>query len=86
MNFSIAQELDTETLKKSKLIQSVSDSLENFLLNKNYGESVKTYYIGFVGIKTKLGYENWYKERKPKYIEYRQTKNRITGENHGNHK
>ncbi|WP_312555286.1 hypothetical protein [Empedobacter brevis] len=79
MEFGITQELDTGTNKKSNLIQDISDNLESFLKNKNYGEDVETFLIGFVGVKTKPGYEEWYKERKPKYIDYRLTKSRLTG-------
>lgn len=71
MEFGITQELDTGTNKKSNLIQEISDNLESFLKNKNYGKDVETFLIGFVGIRTKPGYEEWYKERKPKYIDYK---------------
>ena len=79
MEFAITQEVDTRSGKKSDIIQKVSDDLGNYLKNKNYGSDIETFLIGFVGIKTKPGYEEWYKERKPKYIDYKASKNRITG-------
>lgn len=79
MEFAITKELDTGTNKKTNLIQEISDNLEFFLKNKSYGEDIGTFYIGFVGVKTKIGYEHFFKERKPKYIDYRLTKNRLTG-------
>ena len=36
--------------------------------------------IGAIIVKTKSGYEDWFKMRKPKYIDYKKTKNRLTGE------
>lgn len=79
MEFGITQEVDNKSGDKSYLVQKVSDNLETFLKNRSYGEDVETFLIGFVGIKTKPGYEEWYKERKPKYIDYRLTKSRLTG-------
>jgi len=79
MKFAITQELDAVTNKKANLIQSISNDLESFLKNKNYGSDIETFYIGFIGIKTKVGFDNYYKERSPKYIDYKQTKNRLTG-------
>ncbi|MPS72457.1 MAG: hypothetical protein E2590_04820 [Chryseobacterium sp.] len=80
MEFAITKELDTGTNKKTNLIQEISDNLKFFLKNKSYGEDIETFYIGFVGIKTKIGYEQFFKERKPRYVDYKQTKNRLTGE------
>lgn len=79
MEFGITQEVDNKSGDKSYLVQKISDNLENFLKNRSYGEDVETFLIGFVAIKTKPGYEEWYKERKPKYIDYRLTKSRLTG-------
>lgn len=71
MEFGITQEVDNKSGDKSYLVQKVSDNLETFLKNRSYGEDVETFLIGFVAIKTKPGYEEWYKERKPKYIDYK---------------
>ena len=79
MKFAITQEVDTKSGKKSDIIQQLSDDLENYLKDKNYGSDIETFLIGFIGIKTKPGYEEWYKERKPKYTAYKASKNRITG-------
>lgn len=73
MEFAITQEVDTNASKKSHIIQKVSDDLQNYLKEKNYGSDIETFLIGFISIKTKLGYE-WYKERKPRYIAYKVSK------------
>lgn len=80
MKFKISQELDTNAYKKSHVIESISSKLELFLKTKNYGNDIETFFIGFIGMKTKQGLEGMFKERKPKYISYKQVKNRLTGE------
>lgn len=62
MKFAITQEVDTRSGKKSDIIQQVSNDLENYLKDKNYGSDIETFLIGFVGVKTRPGYEEWYKE------------------------
>jgi hypothetical protein len=80
MKFAIIQYTDTKSEKKSHLVQDISNNLQDFLKNKNYGEDIEVFLIGFLGVKTKPGYEDWYKEKKPRYVDYKQSKNRITGE------
>jgi len=79
MEFAITKELDIKSYEKSTLIQEVSDDLGSYLKNRNYGDDIGVFLIGFVGVKTKPGYEDWYKERKPRYVDYKQIKNRLTG-------
>ncbi|WP_183147915.1 hypothetical protein [Chryseobacterium nematophagum] len=58
MEFGITQELDNKSNTKSNLVQDISNNLESFLKNKNYGSDIETFLIGFVAIKTKPGYED----------------------------
>lgn len=80
MEFAIIQYTDTKSYLKSNLVQEVSNNLQSLLKNKTYGTDIETFLIGFLAVKTKPGYEDWYKEKKPKYVDYKQSKNRITGE------
>ncbi|WP_133147477.1 hypothetical protein [Chryseobacterium aquaticum] len=80
MEFSITQEVDNLAYNKSFQIQELSKELNTYLKDKDYGSDIKSVIIGAVLIKTKPGFEDWYKERKPKYIEHKITKNRITGQ------
>ncbi|TLX23342.1 hypothetical protein FE904_22370 [Chryseobacterium indologenes] len=80
MNFAIVQHTDTNSNEKSDIVQNISNNLEELLKNKSYGSDIETFLIGFLCVKTKSGYEDWYKENKPKYIDYKKTKNRLTGE------
>ncbi|PUV24415.1 hypothetical protein [Sphingobacterium athyrii] len=79
MKFSITQYTDTGSEKKAVLVQNISDELQNFLKNKNYGEDIETFYISFLGVKTKTGFEDLYKAKKPNYVDYKLIKNRFTG-------
>ncbi|WP_333889144.1 hypothetical protein [Sphingobacterium siyangense] len=79
MKFAITQEVDNRAYNKSFLVQDLSNSIQNHVQNINYGQDVETFYIGFVAVKTKIGYEHFFKERKPRYVDYKVTKDRLTG-------
>ena len=80
MKFKISQELDSISNLKAPLIERISNKLELFLINKNYGNDIETFYIGFIAVNTKNGLKKLFKERKPKYIRYKEIKSRLTGE------
>lgn len=80
MKFAITQEVDNKAYDKSFKVQEISSGLEIFLKKKSYGKDIEAFLISFVAVKTKPGYEKFFKERKPKYIDYKAGKNRITGE------
>lgn len=82
MRFRITVEIDVESEHKSKIIRELSDDLETFFSSKNYGEDIQNYLLGCICIRTKKGYEDWYKIRKPKYTDYKKTKNKLTGEDY----
>ena len=69
MKFGISLESDTEARSKSMIIRTMSNSLEEYLNNRDYGEGIQTFYIGCICIRTVPGYEEWYKIRKPRYKE-----------------
>ncbi|WP_152640792.1 hypothetical protein [Flavobacterium sp. 316] len=79
MNFKITLEIDNNAEKKAKDIIDLSEQLHSHFLSKNYGSDVKEVLIGAIIIKTRPGYEDWFKIRKPKYIDYKKTKNKLTG-------
>lgn len=80
MKFSFVLEIDSEAQEKSTLINALSQSLEDYFKDKDYGNDIKTFYIRITCIKTKPGYEAWYKLIKPKYIDYSKTTSKLTGE------
>jgi len=79
MNFKITLEIDNDAQSKVKDIINLSDSIQSFLINKYYGSDLKEILIALICIKTKKGYENWYKIRKPKYTDYKKKVNKLTG-------
>lgn len=80
MRFKITLEIDRDADHKSQLINQLSDEINIFLNKNNYGEDIQNYLLGCICIKTKEGYEGWYKVRKPKYTDYKKVVNRLTGE------
>jgi Immunity protein 44 len=69
MNFGISLEFDADAYVKSKIVRSLSDNIKDYLKGKNYGEVIQHFFIGCICIKTRPGYEKWYKARKPRYKE-----------------
>ncbi len=67
MNFGITQEIDAEASAKSNIIISFSESLEDFLANKDYGNDIRNFFIGCICVMERPGYEDWFKVRKPRY-------------------
>lgn len=80
MKVIITLEIDRDAERQSYLINYLSKDLEGYFDDRNYGQDLQTLFIGCICIKTKPGYEEWYKKRKPKYIEYKKSKSRITGQ------
>jgi hypothetical protein len=71
MNFDIViNELDEEMSGKLPLVKELSTLTNKFYLGKFYGNDLKSLRLIFILIKTKQGYEEWFKVRKPKYTEY----------------
>lgn len=67
MEFGITVEIDAEAHKKSPLIHDLADGLSNFISSFDFGAGTERILIGIVCILTQPGYENWYKERKPRF-------------------
>ena len=68
MEFGLTLEIDSKAYKKANLINDLSEELEKYFKNKNYGNDIEEYLIGVICIKTKEGFEDWYKKRKPRYV------------------
>jgi hypothetical protein len=79
MNLKLTLEIDNSAEKKAKSIIELSQKITYFFKDKSYGDDLEEVSIGIICIKTKIGYEEWYKLRKPKYISYKKTKNKLTG-------
>jgi hypothetical protein len=66
--------------EKSTIVYDLSRSLNEYFIQKDFGNDVKKISIGFLMVFARQGYESWYKEKKPKYIEYKVSKSPLTGE------
>lgn len=67
MNFEITQEIDLEVEPKSAVIYKVSDLIKRFLSNRSYGDELQNFFIAFICVKPRPGYEKWFTIREPKY-------------------
>ena len=80
MRFSITLTIDAPASKKSALINAFSKLLDEFINNRNYGEGIFECLISLFVVNPPPGFEHLYKGFKPKFIEYKKTINRYTGE------
>ncbi len=67
MKIKIACEIESEAAIKCGLVDLLENEFEKYFSNKFYGEGVLNIIIGFICIKTRPGYENWHKIRKPRF-------------------
>jgi len=71
MNFEIViNELDEEMSIKLPVIKEYSTFIAKFLSDKDYGNGLESLRLIFILIKTKKGYEEWFRTRKPKFTEH----------------
>ena len=68
MKFSVAIEFDQEAYERSSDIQEFVDRLSMYIQDRDYGSGVEHVTIGLVIIKSRQGYENWFKQRPPRFI------------------
>lgn len=67
----VINELDEEMSIKLPVIKEFSTFIAKFLSDKDYGNGLKSLRLIFILIKTKKGYEAWFKTRKPKFTEHK---------------
>lgn len=65
MKISLAQYTSVEISKQVMFITSFSDELKKHFMNKDYGNDLKEIAIGVICVS--IGFENFFKPRKPKY-------------------
>ncbi len=67
MEFGIGMEIDNEASTSAHAVQDFVKRLAEYIRSRNYGAGVEHFTIGLVAIKSTPGYENWFKERKPRF-------------------
>jgi hypothetical protein len=70
MRFTTTIETEEIADHKSETIKEVTSLLNDFLQAHDYGDGIRNYNVGVICIKTRPGYEKWYKIRKPRLAEY----------------
>lgn len=70
----------TVPFEKRTMLYELSNRLNIYLGDKHFGNDVMKIETGFIMALPQPGYENWYKEKRPRYIEYRKTASKLTGE------
>lgn len=80
MKFELrVNEIDSEAYVKMPIVKSFSNEIGKYFKNRNYGNDLKSIIIIPIIVKHIVGFEEWYKVRKPKFIERKDLQNRITG-------
>jgi hypothetical protein len=67
LKFAVTIESERKAEKNIRHVSGFAQQLTEEVSCWDYGNGLHNFYIGFVSIKTRLGYENWYKERKPRF-------------------
>lgn len=80
MKFSISLRIDSNGQHKSNIIHDLSNSIQSFLKERNYGVDVIELIIGLICVNTPKEVEHLFREKKPDYIDFKVIKNKFTGE------
>jgi len=64
---------------KNFVIHNLSRSMNIFFKEKKYGNGLLHFNIGFMIVKSRIGYEEWNKIKKPKFIDFKVVKSKLTG-------
>ena len=68
MDFGIAMEVDSSAAQSSIELQYFVDKLSVYIKTNDYGLGIENFTVGLVCIKDQRGYKDWYKERKPRFM------------------
>jgi len=73
-------EIDQEAMHRNADAEYITEILNNFLCKMDYGKDILSYQIICICVRTRPGYEDWFKARKPKYITSEIIENEFTSE------
>ncbi len=74
MKFGVSQEVNWKAEESSYALQNFVDELAVKISSQDYGTAIEHFIIGFICIRTEPGYEEWYKERKPRFRKLKKVK------------
>jgi len=67
MEFGIGMEIEDEASTSASAVQTFVDHLAEYIRSRNYGAGVEHFTIGLVMIRSRPGYEGWFKQRNPRF-------------------
>lgn len=67
MKLGIGIEIDHEVHDRGSDVHAFVDRLSEYIATRDYGPGVEYFAVGLIVIRSKLGYENWFKQRKPRF-------------------
>ena len=70
MKISIGLQIDQGIDGKMNFVHELSERLTQFITENNYGESIKKFLIGLIGVGPQ--YDSFFMPRRPKYTEYKE--------------
>lgn len=68
MEIYLTAHLDVGSYSKNNTISDLNNYFESYFKNKCYDKNIEQILVGVIAIEYIVGYENWNKPRKPKYI------------------
>ena len=67
MEFGIGMEIDNEASISAPAVQAFVGHLAEYIRSRNYGADVEHFTMGLVVIRSRPGYEGWFKQRNPRF-------------------
>lgn len=67
MEFGIGMEIEKEASKSGSYVHAFVERLSELIRARDYGSGIEHFTIGLVVIRSRPGYEGWFKQRKPRF-------------------
>lgn len=77
MKIQFAFEMESDFNRFTRLITEIGNQLNMQCLMGNYGNAVEAIIIGIIMVKTRPGYEQWFKERRIRFTEKQVLRNHL---------
>jgi hypothetical protein len=67
VEFGVGMEIGEESVESCNHVRAFVDRLSDFIRARNYGSGIEHFTVGLIAIKSRPGYEGWYKQRRPRF-------------------
>jgi len=67
LQFGVSFEIEEEAFARASDVRVFVNRLSDFIRTRHYGQGIEHFTIGVIVIRSKPGYEEWFKERKPRF-------------------